>query len=214
MPDSCVVIGCGGHSAAVISIIESIGLYNIIGLVDVAETYNVEEKKSGYNVIFNLNELVNNASNYLHLNCFIAIGDNYKRQNVYSVLHDLGYKIPNIIANTAFVDRTVIMDEGNVIGHGVIINAQARLGSNNLINSRSVIEHHSTLKNHIHIAPGAVICGDVDISCFSFIGAGTVILPNISVADKFILGAGSVLVTNVTQSKKTFVGIPGKALIK
>ena len=214
MPDSCVVIGCGGHSAAVISIIESIGLYHIVGLVDVAKTYNAEEQKSGYNVIFNLDELVNNACNYRHLNCFIAVGDNYKRQDVYSVLHDLGYKFPNIVANSAFVDRTVVMDEGNIIGHGVIINAQARLGSNNLINSRAVIEHHSTLKNHIHIAPGAVICGDVDISCFSFIGAGAVILPHISVADKFTLGAGSVLVTNVKQSKETFVGIPGKGLIK
>jgi len=214
LSDPCVVIGCGSHSASVISIIESVGCYEIIGLIDVAEHYDLDEQKSGYKVIFNLDELLNNPDKYQHLNCFIAIGDGGIRRSVYENLKKLKFKLPNVVSNNAFIDRTVDIGDGNVIAHRVIINAQVKLGSNNLINTGSIIEHHCHIKSHIHIAPGAVICGGVAVSDLAFIGAGSVIIPHISVAENSILGAGSVLVTNIESKKITFVGIPAKAQIK
>ena len=214
MLEPCIVIGCGGHSASVISIIESLECYEILGLVDVAEEFNPDERKSGYSVLFNLDELLNNSSKYLHIHCFIAIGDNENRARIYNSLKRFEFNFPNAISSYATVDRTVKFGDGNIIAHGVVINSQVKVEDNNLINTRSIIEHHSHLKSHSHIAPGAIICGNVSLSSFSFIGAGAVIVPHISVAEKFILGAGSVLVTNVQQANATFIGIPGKALTK
>ncbi len=214
MLEPCIVIGCGSHSASVISIIESLECYEIIGLVDTAEEFNPNERKSGYSVLFSLDELLNNSDEYKQMHCFLAIGDNESRADVYKNLKQLKFNLPNAISSYATVDRTVKLGDANIIAHGVVINSQVNVGDNNLINTRSIIEHHSSIKSHNHIAPGAIVCGNVEVSSLSFIGAGAVIVPNISVAERFILGAGSVLVANVQETHATFVGVPGKVLTK
>lgn len=215
MTNECVVIGCGAHASSVISIIESSTCnYNVVGLVDLAEGYDSTEDKSGYKVILSLGELLSNYDKYSNLHCVLAIGDNIKRAAVFKQLINNNFKVPNIIANSAFVDRTVHMGIGNIIAHGSFINAKASLGSNNLINSYAVIEHHCTIKNHTHIAPKALLCGGVDISDFGFIGAGAIVIPNLCVEKKVIVGAGSVLTTNITEEQVTFVGVPAKMKIK
>lgn len=214
MSEACVVIGCGSHSASVISIIESVGQYHIIGMVDTASEYDPEERKSGYKVILNVDELISQTDKYGDLSCVIAVGDSEAREIIYKRLKDKQFNLPNIISSKAFVDRTVEMGDANIIAHGSIVNSQVKLGSNNLINTRSVVEHHSTLKSHIHIAPGVVICGGVTISAMTFIGAGSIIIPHVSVAENTTLGAGSVLLSSIELNKSTFVGIPAKAIIE
>lgn len=215
MHKQCIVIGCGSHASAVISIIESsVDKYEIIGLVDTADDFNPSEKKNGYNVIFNMNELLKCSDKYIHLHCVLAIGDNQSRKTIFDQLIKHNFKLPNIISSRSFVDRTVIMGNGNLIAHAAVVNAQTVLGNNNIINTGSVIEHDCYVKDHTHIGPRAVLCGGVKISEYVFSGAGSIIIPNVFVAEGTIIAAGAVLIAHVTEKFSTFIGIPAKVKSK
>ena len=212
MPKQCIVIGCGSQAFAVISIIEnSVESYEIFGLVDTAENFDLNEKKSGYNVIVNLNELLSSPEKYLHFDCVLAIGDNQERKKIFDQLISKNYKLPNIISRNSFVDRTVIMGDGNIISHTAVINAQVILGSNNLVNTGSLIEHNCHVKNHTHIGPRTVLCGGVKISDSVFIGAGAILVPNAFVEKASIIAAGAVLINHVTEKSSIFIGVPARA---
>ena len=207
----CVVIGCGSHASSVISIIESATEnYHIHGLINVGESYDPTEEKSGYKVIQSLNVFLKNKHDYPNIYCVLAIGDNKQRTEIFNQLLNNQFELPNIIANTVFIDRTVSMGKANIIAHGAILNAKSSIGNNNLINSGAVIEHHCSLDNHIHIAPKAVLCGGVHIADMVFIGANATIISNVDVSKDSILAAGAVLTKSITEEKLTLIGIPAK----
>lgn len=212
MTKQCVIIGCGSHASSVISIVESsTDNYEIIGLVDTAEIFDPNEKKSGYNVLFNLTEMLDFSDRYMDLFCVIAIGDNNKRKLVFDLLMRNNFRVPTIISSNSFVDRTVDLGKGNIISHAVVINSNAKLGCNNLINTGVLIEHDCVVSNHTHIGPRAVLCGGVSISDSTFVGAGSVIVPNVFVAEDSTISAGAVLITDIRDKASTFIGVPAKA---
>ena len=209
--NECIIIGCGSHATSVISIIESATVnYSIIGLVDTAKTHNENEEKSSYKVFATLEQILAEPENYLHFECVIAIGDNRVRSEVFDKLKSKSFKLPTIISNHAFVDRTVVVGEGNVISHGAIINAKAELGNNNIINTSAVIEHDCLLSDHIHIAPKAVLCGGVKIEDFVMVGVSATVLPDVNIAMGSILGAGALLVKSIKEINHTYLGVPAR----
>ncbi|WP_454442544.1 acetyltransferase [Vibrio bathopelagicus] len=215
MRKQCVIIGCGSHASSVISIVESsIDNFEIIGLIDTASNYDLNEEKSGYRVLSNLQELLDSFEKYSDIACVLAIGNNHVRRRVYTQLKKNGYKLPNIISDRAYIDRTVELGEGNVVAHGVIINAEVKLGDNNLINTNATIEHHCLIKSHNHIAPNSTLCGGVKIQREVLLGAASVVAPNILVEEKSIVGAGSVLITDISVKGSTYVGSPAKGITK
>lgn len=207
----CIVIGCGSHATSVISIIEAASVnYSIAGLVDIAKIYDENEEKSGYKVFATLEQILAEPENYFHFECVVAIGDNRVRSEVFEKLKSKNFKLPSIISNHAFVDRTVVMGEGNVISHGAVINAKADLGNNNIINTSAVIEHDCLLSNHIHIAPKAVLCGGVKIEDFVMVGVSATVVPDVDIAMGSILGAGAVLVESIKGINDTYLGVPAR----
>ena len=59
----------------------------------------------------------------------------------------------------------------------------------------------------MHVAPGAVICGDVTIKKGAFVGANAVIKENLCIAK--IIGAGSVVLENIPDNALSY-GNPSK----
>ncbi len=57
----------------------------------------------------------------------------------------------------------------------------------------SVISHHTIVDDYSFIAPGAVICGKVNIGRHCFIGSNATIRDNLKIADRTLVGAGAVI---------------------
>ncbi|MGR5431131.1 acetyltransferase [Vibrio astriarenae] len=206
----CVVIGCGKHAHAVISIIESSNeKYNIIGLIDTNSVHDLNEHKNGYSVISNFNDF-SQCSNNKNIHCFIAIGDNKLRKEYYEQLKGKGFKLPNLIARTAIVDRTVSMGDANILSHFSLINSNSKVGSNNLINSNAIIEHDCILGSHNHTSVGAILCGSVKLNDLTMVGAGCRILPNLEVSSCVTIGAGAIVTKDIFEEQTTFVGLPAR----
>ena len=52
----------------------------------------------------------------------------------------------------------------------------------------------------MHIAPGATLCGCVNIGDYTMIGAGAVILPRLSIGKDCVVGAGAVVTKDIPNN--------------
>ncbi len=147
---------------------------------------------------------------FLENDFFISIGDNNTRAKVYESLAQKNFYPVNAIHSSAIICPTVnISENGVMICAGVIINPLSKIGKGVICNTGSIIEHDCVVENFAHIAPGAVLCGNVSIGANSFIGAGTVVKQGITIGRNVIVGAGSVVVKNIPDNA-TVYGNPAK----
>ena len=195
-----IVIGAGGHAHACIDVIEQCGIYQIVGLVGMPEEMNAEHL--GYAVIAADDDMPTLAKTYGY--AFIAVGHILSpaiRTRLYLRTTELGFKMPTIVAPTAYVSRHATIGAGTIVMHGAIVNAGARIGNNCIINTRAVVEHDATVADYCHISTGVILNGDVKVGTGSFVGSGSVVKEGVSIGLECIIGMG--LTVRHNQSDKT-----------
>jgi acetyltransferase-like isoleucine patch superfamily enzyme len=89
------------------------------------------------------------------------------------------------------------------------LGAKAVIGDSCILNTRASVDHESILGNGVHIGPGAVLCGLVQVDDFSFIGAGATVLPRIKIGKNCIIGAGAI-VTKDIMDNEIVIGNPAR----
>ena len=143
---------------------------------------------------------------------FISVGNNKVRQQIYTDLAAKKLLPVNIIHPSAMIDKSVQIDEhGVMIGIRVIINALAKIGAGAICNTRCIIEHECIVGDFVHIGPGAVLCGNVQVGENSFVGARAVVRENIRIGKNVMIGAGSVVVKDIPDNT-TVAGNPAKPI--
>ena len=205
----CLILGMGGHSKVVRSILESNCEYEIFGLID-KYPENVGRKVGCYKVIGYQEELEDFIRKGFNV-FFIAIGDNYIRGRLFQYLKSFGCKIPPLIHKSARFEQDLIINEGIQLCTGVILATGVSIEENALINTGAIIDHESIIGKSCHVSTGVSITGKVEIGDNSFVGAGSTILPYIKVGKDTIIGAGSVVVKDI-PSKVVAYGSP--AIVK
>jgi len=190
MKEKIVLIGGGGHCRSVIDVIEQENKYEIIGIVDTKE--NVGKKVLDYEIIGCDDDLEN-----IFLSCknaCITVGhikSNELRIKLFNLAKEIGFKLPIVISPLAYVSKYAKVDEGTVVMHQALINANVKTGKNCIINSKALIEHDATIEEHCHISTGAIINGGVKVKANSFIGSNSVVKEYISIEG--FIKAGSIV---------------------
>lgn len=146
-------------------------------------------------------------SNYESTEFIIGIGDNYIREKIFNLIKDQGKTIRNLISSSALISSSVKMGEGIFVNRNVTINALATIGNNVLLNTACIIEHECVICDSVHVAPGAVLAGNVFVGERSIIGANAVIKQGINIGKDVIIGAGTVVINDIPDGKKV-VGNP------
>ncbi|MGE0918627.1 acetyltransferase [Trichlorobacter lovleyi] len=206
MKEKIFVFGASGHAKVVIDIIERQGLYEIVFLAD-DDPGLKGTVVYGYQVIGGKDDLLTNAIE----RGIVAIGSNQSRRSVSLWLTDNGFELASAVHPTAQLARGVTIGAGSVIMAGAVINADSRIGDNVIVNTRSSIDHDCVVGNFTHIAPGATLCGTVQIGEGSFICAGATVIPNLTIGSFVTVGAGAVVVHNILDGV-TVAGIPARKL--
>ena len=208
---SCIIIGTGGHSRAVISLLNKSKNYIIEGLIDISSDFDLAEKILDYPVVGGqdfLEILLRKKSN----NYFLAIGENHIRRDIFNLLVQNNAKLPNLFDPYSFVDKSVEYGTGNIFFHNSFVGPSVKLGSNNIFNTGCVIEHNSSVSNHCHLAPNSVICGNSHIDDLCFMGANSTVINNITISSEIKLGAGSTVTKSIKNKSSTYVGSPAKEI--
>jgi sugar O-acyltransferase (sialic acid O-acetyltransferase NeuD family) len=194
--NSILLVGGGGHCRSLIDVIESQGVYRIVGILD--------NKKIIGNTIFNYPIMGSDADlsslTSLVKNVVIAVGQIQSpqiRKRLYEAAKACEMKLPLIASPYAYISKHSEILEGVSVMHGAIINAGVKIGVNCIINSAALIEHDVCVGDHCHISTGARINGGVTIESGSFIGSGAVLKQGICVGQNCVIGAGCIVLDDV-----------------
>ena len=199
-----ILIGYSGHAFVVYGILKAAG-HTITGYCD-----REEKKQNPFHLPYLGMENSENAIKaMLQTGCFIAVGDNRIRRNIFDQLVIKGIQINNAIHPKSVVDSTaIIAPRGVMIAPNVTINPLAKIGSGAICNTGCIIEHECEVGNFSHLGPGAVLCGNVIVGDGSFIGANAVIRQGIRIGKNAMIGAGAVVIKDVPENS-LITGNPG-----
>jgi sugar O-acyltransferase (sialic acid O-acetyltransferase NeuD family) len=162
----------------------------------------------GYSVIGNDDDIPKFIEQgYSFLVTMGHMGKAERRNLLFDKIKSLDGKLPVIKAPSAFVSKRAKIQDGTIIMHQCIINADSSIGNNCIINNKALVEHDSSIGNHCHISTGAIVNGDCSIGNESFIGSGTVIKNGISISNNIIIGAGSLVIKDIENSG-IYIGSP------
>lgn len=201
-----ILVGYSGHAYVVADAVIDIGL-NIVGYSD--------KEKTTFNP-YNLPYLgFEKDADFIgwsrEISFVIGIGDNNLRQKISNLIEEKGKIVQTIIDKTAVISKNVSIGSGTFINRNVSVNSLAKIGKNVILNTGCIIEHECILQNAVHIAPGAVLAGNVTIGERSFVGANSVVKQGVNIGKDVVIGAGSVIITDIPDGKKV-VGNPGRII--
>lgn len=198
-----LILGGGGHAKMCIDILRQMGTYEIYGIVDanlkigttilgipVVAKHNKEELRrlfdEGYRMIVNGIGAVNNHSS---------------RSSVFDELKDIGFYLPNLIHPRASLEPSAQLGEGNHIMAHATIGSAVEIGNNNIFNCNTVVSHDSHIFDNVHVAPGALLAGDVTVYDNTLIGMGTTVYFGVKIGSNVTIFNGSNISQDIENSQ-------------
>ncbi len=196
------LFGYSGHAYVIIESFLAAG-YTIAGYFDYHETPTnpYQLPYFGFEGLVDVQSIV--KSDFV----FPSVGDNAVRAKLVSFFEKHHLKQCVLIDPSARVSQSSCIGLSTYVGIKTIINAQSQIGKGVIINTAAVIEHECDVQDFSHIAPAAILCGNVSIGEGAFIGANAVVRNNSSVCSYSVLGAGSIVIKSI-EDKGTWVGNP------
>jgi sugar O-acyltransferase (sialic acid O-acetyltransferase NeuD family) len=191
--NNIIIYGGGGIVKVIIDMLNQNRAYKLQGIVNVSCPH-CENEIMGVKVIGNnavLSELLNKGTNKV-INAMVAVNQKEQkvRKSVYQMLKKMQWEFPNIIHNTAIIEPSVTMGEGNLICANTVISSNVLIGNNCIINSSAVVNHDCIISDHCHVTSGAVIAGEVTIGENSIIGQGSTIYHHVKIGKNVIIQNG------------------------
>jgi len=207
MSQPVLVLGGGGHAKVVIDVLLQ-QKKEIIGFSD-PDVNKVSVL--GVSRIGNDNDIL---LRYSPLETFLInglgpIATNTHRQQLYNKFKKAGFCFESLVHPSAELGLDVRLGEGCQVMAGAVIQSGSTIGSNTIVNTRASVDHDCRLGAHVHIAPGAILCGHVQVDDGGYIGAGASIIQGIQIGENATIGAGAAVVRHV-QPGATVVGVPAK----
>jgi len=185
-----VLIGGGGHCKSCLDVIEQSEQFKVVGILDKLE--RVGQVVLGYDIIGTdeqIDRLVAEGHEFL-----ITVGQirsSQLRQKLFAKLQECQAILAIVISPRAYVSKHALVEEGTIIMHDVLINADAQIGKNCIINSKSLIEHDVVVEDHCHISTSAVLNGGVVIKKGTFFGSNAVSKEYVDTKNEAFIKAGS-----------------------
>lgn len=200
------IIGYSGHAYVIIDILLNAGRL-VTAYCDQAEKtlnpYHLQYLGKESEVIKKLKKF----------DFFACVGHNGIREKIHMQMSAyLGNPI-NAIHPSAVISSSVKMGDGVMVAANATINPLAEIGRGVICNTSCTIDHECKIEDFVHVAPGAVLCGNVTIGRGTFVGANSVIRQGIIIGKNVTIGAGTVIVKDIPDNV-TVVGNPQKQLIK
>ena len=207
-------LGAGGHAKVVIEILQLMGQYELMGLLDpLEELWGTDVL--GIPVLGDdsfLPELYDQGVRGAFIGVG-AVGNTQSRIRLYENVCQQGFRLVDAIHPQAIISPSARLGDGPTIMAGSVINAKAALGNDVIINTGAIVEHDCLLGDHVHIATGAQLAGGVRVGDGAHIGMGASIRQGITIGSGVIVGAGAVVVKDVAPDL-IVTGVPASPLQK
>lgn len=200
------IVGYSGHAYVIIDIFLN------AGRIVTAYCDNEEKTNNPFHLEYlgKEQEVLNQLRKFDY---FLCVGHNGIREKIYNQVKNILGNPVNAIHPKAIVSASAKMGNGVMVAANASINPIVEIGNGVICNTSCSIDHECIIEDFAHIAPGAVLCGNVKVGKGSFIGAGAVIKQGVTIGDNVMVGAGTVVLKDVL-SNTTVVGNPQRVLTK
>jgi len=196
-----VVIGAGGHGKVVAEGFLAAGR-EVLGYCDPA--FPAGETGPLGRPVLGDDDVLNTLRD---VEVSIGIGltqTSQRRRWLYESLVIRGVRFATLVHPAAYVAAETIIGVGAQIMAGGVVQTSTNIGSNCIVNTRASVDHDCTVGMHSHIAPGAVLCGNVKIGIGAYVGAGSVVIEGVSIGPDTVVGAGSTVLADVAAGARAF----------
>ncbi len=203
-----VGIGAGGHCKVLLDLLDSLGVWRVVGLLDV-DPLRIGKTVGGVSVLGGdhlAKELWEQGVHAAFLGMG-SVGATQPRSNSYTMLREIGFDLPRLIHPRAYVGSDITFEEGSCVMAGALVQTGTTVGRCVIVNTGAIIEHDCSIADFAHIAPGAVLGGGVQVGKGSHVGIGAVIRQGIRIGAHVMIGAGAVVVKDIPDGT-TVVGVP------
>ena len=193
MKKKIALFGAGGHAVSCVDVIEAERKFQIECILD---KYPSKKYLAKYKIIQENDSNIENLKKKNIKNVAICIGQIKSpeiRKKLFYKLKKKGFIFPVIKSPRSTISKRSIIEEGTVIFHNCIINAEVSIGKNCIINTSSLIEHGVKIGDHSHISTGAILNGDCEIGNDSFIGSGSILKQGLKLKSKTFIKMGSII---------------------
>lgn len=207
-----VGIGAGGHARAIMEILVSLTDFQLVGLLDPDPALR-GNKVSGIPVLGG-DDLLASLKDQDVKGAFLGVGSvrsDSLRPRLFDLVVSSGFVPVSVIAPTAYVSCSAQIGDGSVVMTRAVVGTGTTVGADCILNTGSIVEHDCIIDDHVHVATGASLAGNVRIGTASHIGIGAVIRQEITIGKDVTVGAGAVVIHDVPDGA-TVVGIPARIL--
>ena len=104
----------------------------------------------------------------------VALGNNEARSKWHNELVSLGYHIPSLISNLAYVSPDAKISSGCIIRQFCAVGRNVTLGQATFLNLGAKVHHDCTIGEYSHLLVGAVARGSVSLPAYSWLNANEV----------------------------------------
>lgn len=196
-PRALVIYGGGGHGKSIIEMVQTLGTYEVIGVID--DELTPGSQVMGVPVLGDAEILEDLVSRGIRLavNAVGGIGDLEVRVKIFQMLKDAGFDFPTLVHPTATVEPSARLSPGVQIHPHAYVGTQAWIGFGVIVNNGAIVSHDCLIGDYAGIAPGAMLAGEVKIGKRVQVGMGVTVNLCLTIGEGSLIGNSAVVKRDV-----------------
>jgi len=128
------------------------------------------------------------------------------RISIFELLEVEGFEQPVLVDPAAYVAPSATLSEGAQVFAGAAVCSAAAIGRGVIVNTNAVVSHDCVIGDFSHLAPGAILAGEVSVGRASLIGMGATAVVYLNIGSSVIVGNGAVLNEDVPDGTIVHAG--------
>ncbi len=192
-----VLYGGGGHGKVLIELIQTLGMYRLVGIID--DGLVAGNQVLGVPVLGGAEILPHLYQKGVRLavNGVGGIGRPEVRWRVFEILLRAGLTCPALVHPSAYVERSAQLEGGVQVLPQAYISSAVKVGFGTVVNAGVVVSHDCVLGQCVNLSPGALLAGGVRVEDFAQIGMGATINIGITIGRGARVGNGATVKADV-----------------
>ena len=196
--DYLLVFGGGGHAKSILDMVKQLDRFAIAGIVDDDEELTGKEVLGipvlGTRALFpklielGIEQAANGVGGILDINV---------RIKVFEALENAGFSFPVLVHPRANVEISAVMGDGVQVFANAYVGSEALLHPRCMINTNAVVSHDCVIGMYTHIAPGALLAGQVQVGARTLVGMGVTTAIGVRIGDNARIGNGAIILADV-----------------
>jgi len=192
------IFGSSGMARAIVDICDTMKCSDVVFI----DRDNGTDPVSGISIVSEENVKSLADEGYLFS---IGIGDNKIRKKISEKFFDIPFA--NVVHSSASFGRgsraNLDKTSGNIIMAGAIFSGNITFSNFGLYNFNCIVGHDVCFGNFVHLGPGTIICGCVDICDEVYVWTGSMVRNGASreqrviIGENAVMGMGAVALSNV-----------------